>query len=111
MIEQKDLIGRPVLAADDWRGINEHRRRRNNFHPIFARADAVGSAMARAVEFYKSAFGAIEVYRMEDPGGAVVVRPSAGVVADDLRFVVGVISGFKSAVLICAGGAMDLSRG
>ena len=24
---------------------------------------------ARAVEFYKSAFGAIEVYRVEDPGG------------------------------------------
>ena len=29
---------------------------------------------ARAVEFYKSAFGAIEVYRMEDPGGSVVAR-------------------------------------
>ncbi len=24
------------------------------------------------VEFYKSAFGAIEVYRVDDPGGAVV---------------------------------------
>lgn len=32
--------------------------------------------MARAVEFYKSAFGAIEVYRMEDPGGSVVARLS-----------------------------------
>src|SRR5260370_7344923 len=31
---------------------------------------------ARAVEFYKSAFGAIEVYRIEDPGGAVVSRLS-----------------------------------
>ena len=31
---------------------------------------------ARAVEFYKSAFGATEVYRMEDPGGAVVSRLS-----------------------------------
>ena len=31
---------------------------------------------ARAVEFYKSAFGAIEVYRMEDPGGSVVSRLS-----------------------------------
>src|SRR5215213_4224244 len=31
---------------------------------------------ARAVEFYKSAFGASEVYRMEDPGGAVVSRLS-----------------------------------
>ena len=31
---------------------------------------------ARAVEFYKSAFGAIEVFRMEDPGGAVVSRLS-----------------------------------
>ncbi len=29
---------------------------------------------AQAVEFYKSAFGAIEVYRMEDPDGAVVAR-------------------------------------
>lgn len=36
---------------------------------------------ARAVEFYKSAFGAIEVYRLEDLGGAVVARPSADVVA------------------------------
>src|SRR6476660_4664579 len=31
---------------------------------------------ARAVEFYKLAFGAIEVYRVEDPGGAVVSRLS-----------------------------------
>jgi PhnB protein len=31
---------------------------------------------AKAVEFYKSAFGAIEVYRVEDPGGAVVSRLS-----------------------------------
>jgi PhnB protein len=31
---------------------------------------------ARAVEFYKSAFGAIEVYRIEDPGGSVVSRLS-----------------------------------
>ena len=31
---------------------------------------------ARAVEFYKSAFGAIEVYRMEDPSGSVVSRLS-----------------------------------
>jgi len=31
---------------------------------------------ARAVEFYMAAFGAIEVYRMEDPGGAVVSRLS-----------------------------------
>src|SRR6266498_4327941 len=29
---------------------------------------------ARAVEFYISAFGAIEVYRVEDPGGSVVSR-------------------------------------
>jgi PhnB protein len=33
---------------------------------------------ARAVEFYKSAFGAIEVYRVEDPGGSVVSRLSIG---------------------------------
>ena len=31
---------------------------------------------ARAVEFYKSAFGAIETYRLEDPGGGVVARLS-----------------------------------
>jgi PhnB protein len=31
---------------------------------------------ARAVEFYKSAFGAIEVFRIESPDGAVVCRLS-----------------------------------
>lgn len=31
---------------------------------------------ARAVEFYKDAFGAIEVHRVEDPGGSVVSRLS-----------------------------------
>ena len=31
---------------------------------------------ARAVEFYKSAFGAIEVFRVEDPSGSVVARLS-----------------------------------
>jgi PhnB protein len=31
---------------------------------------------ARAVEFYKLAFGAVEVYRVEDPGGSVVSRLS-----------------------------------
>lgn len=31
---------------------------------------------ARAVEFYKAAFGATEVYRVEDPDGAVVSRLS-----------------------------------
>ena len=31
---------------------------------------------ARAVEFYKSAFGAIEVFRIEAPDGAVVARLS-----------------------------------
>ena len=31
---------------------------------------------AQAVEFYKSAFGAIEVFRIEDPSGAVVARLS-----------------------------------
>jgi PhnB protein len=33
---------------------------------------------ARAVEFYKAAFGAIEVFRVEDPGGSVVARLSIG---------------------------------
>ncbi|HZI41864.1 MAG TPA: VOC family protein [Gemmatimonadaceae bacterium] len=31
---------------------------------------------ARAVEFYRAAFGAVEVYRMEDPSGSVVSRLS-----------------------------------
>ncbi len=31
---------------------------------------------AKAVEFYKLAFGAIEIYRVEDPTGAVVSRLS-----------------------------------
>jgi PhnB protein len=31
---------------------------------------------ARAVAFYKSAFGATQVYRLEDPGGGLVVRLS-----------------------------------
>jgi PhnB protein len=31
---------------------------------------------AQAVEFYKAAFGAAEVYRLEDPGGSVVARLS-----------------------------------
>jgi PhnB protein len=31
---------------------------------------------ARAVEFYKAAFAAIELYRVEDPSGAVVARLS-----------------------------------
>lgn len=33
---------------------------------------------ARAVDFYKSAFGAIEVFRLEDPSGGVVARLSVG---------------------------------
>lgn len=31
---------------------------------------------AAAVEFYKTAFGAVEVYRLDDPGGSVVSRLS-----------------------------------
>jgi PhnB protein len=31
---------------------------------------------ARAVEFYRSAFGAVEVYHLDDPGGGVVSRLS-----------------------------------
>ena len=33
---------------------------------------------ARAVEFYKAAFGAVETFRVEAPDGAVVVRLKAG---------------------------------
>ena len=32
----------------------------------------------RAIEFYKAAFGAEELYRVEDDGGAVVARLSVG---------------------------------
>lgn len=54
--------------------INEHIRRHNasiaySLAPMLSVRNS-----ARAVEFYKSAFGAIEVYRMEDPGGSVVAR-------------------------------------
>ena len=31
---------------------------------------------AKAVEFYKSAFGATEAFRMDDPGGSVVAKLS-----------------------------------
>ena len=31
---------------------------------------------ARAVSFYKEAFGAVELYRVEDPGGSVVAQLS-----------------------------------
>jgi PhnB protein len=33
---------------------------------------------ARAIEFYKAAFGAVEVYHIEDPDGNVVSRLSVG---------------------------------
>src|SRR2546430_942936 len=33
---------------------------------------------ARAVEFYKAAFGAVEVYRVEAPDGGVVARLAVG---------------------------------
>jgi PhnB protein len=33
---------------------------------------------ARAVDFYRAAFDALEVYRIEDPTGAVVARLSVG---------------------------------
>ena len=39
--------------------------------PLLSVRDGAGAA-----EFYKSAFGAVEVYRVEDPGGSVVSRLS-----------------------------------
>ena len=36
---------------------------------------------ARAIAFYKSAFGATEVYRFEDPRGGLVVRQEVGALA------------------------------
>jgi PhnB protein len=32
----------------------------------------------KAVDFYKRAFGATETYRLEDPGGGLIVRLSVG---------------------------------
>jgi uncharacterized glyoxalase superfamily protein PhnB len=37
---------------------------------------------AQAVEFYKSAFGAREVHRVEDPGGVAAVDRRRGVLAE-----------------------------
>jgi uncharacterized glyoxalase superfamily protein PhnB len=34
------------------------------------------SKCAQAVEFYKIAFGAVEAYRLEDPGGSIVANLS-----------------------------------
>lgn len=45
------------------------------FHPTIAPWLSLRGG-ARAVEFYKSAFGAVEVYRIEDPDGNVVARLS-----------------------------------
>lgn len=33
---------------------------------------------AKAIEFYKAAFGATEAFRLDDPGGAVVARLAVG---------------------------------
>jgi PhnB protein len=44
---------------------------RASLAPLLSVRNGVG-----AVEFYKVAFGAIEVYRVEDPGGSVVSRLS-----------------------------------
>ena len=48
---------------------------RSNVH-CFNRSNAFRSQRARAVRFYKSAFDAVEVYRIEAPDGAVVSRLS-----------------------------------
>jgi PhnB protein len=44
---------------------------RYSLAPWFSVSDVV-----KGIQFYKSAFGAKEVYRFEDPGGGVVVRLS-----------------------------------
>jgi len=48
---------------------------RTSFHCSLAPWLSVRNG-AHAVEFYKSAFGAVEVYHLESPGGAGVVRLS-----------------------------------
>jgi len=47
------------------------------FHPKTSIAPMLSvRGGAKAVEFYKTAFGATEVFRMDDPSGAVVARLS-----------------------------------
>jgi PhnB protein len=47
----------------------------SSFHASLAPWLSLRSSAA-AVEFYKAAFGAVEVYRLEDPGGGLVSRLS-----------------------------------
>ncbi len=48
-----------------------------SFHPKTSIAPMLSVRKgAKAIEFYKSAFGATEAFRMDDPGGAVVARLS-----------------------------------
>ncbi len=47
----------------------------NSFRPSIAPWLSVRNS-ARAVDFYKSAFGATEVYRLDGPGGSVVAKLS-----------------------------------
>jgi PhnB protein len=45
------------------------------FHPKTSIAPMLGVRNgAKAIEFYKAAFGATEAFRMDDPGGSVVAR-------------------------------------
>lgn len=70
--------GGAALAGSRWRrtGASRERCRVITNDPIAVSVTPWLSVRngARAVEFYKSAFGAREVYRIEDPGGAVVSR-------------------------------------
>jgi PhnB protein len=59
------------MAQDEIKIVSEPIIIRNSIQPWLTVRNCL-----KAVEFYKSAFGAIEVYRLEVPGGGVVARLS-----------------------------------
>jgi hypothetical protein len=66
----KEGVGQ--APSNDVGGIDEHKR---SFVCSVAPMLSVRNGL-RAVEFYNKAFGAIEVFHLEDSGGSVVSRPS-----------------------------------
>ena len=66
------------LGGPEWRReaiVSEHRA--GQVSGVYSLAPMLSVRNgARAIEFYKAAFGASEMYRVEDPGGAVVARLS-----------------------------------
>ena len=54
-------------------GVDEVRMRKTTIAPMLSVRNG-----AKAVEFYKAAFGAGELFRIDDPNGAVVAQLSVG---------------------------------